>query len=156
MDAKRKEAREAEHAMRQKAGTIGNIVNKGVPVSQTEVCYSTFPHITRTLTTSPIQDDNVALKTWHPDGPNAQVEKKTDIMAHHEVLLRLDAMDLERGALSRPISPISLHNLLQEPKSPVTVATSSRMMASTSIRHSSRTGSTFCASEDTKKFNPHS
>ena len=37
VDAKRKEAREAELAMRQKAGTIGNIVNKGVPVSQTEV-----------------------------------------------------------------------------------------------------------------------
>jgi len=79
VDAKRKEAREAELAMRQKAGTIGNIVNKGVPVSQTE-------------------DDNLTLKTWHPNGPNSQVEKQTDILAHHEVLLRLDAMDLERGA----------------------------------------------------------
>ena len=38
VDAKRKEARDAELAMRQKASTIGNIVNKGVPVSQTEVC----------------------------------------------------------------------------------------------------------------------
>jgi seryl-tRNA synthetase len=37
VDAKRKEARDAELAMRQKAGTIGNIVKKGVPVSQTEV-----------------------------------------------------------------------------------------------------------------------
>ena len=37
VDAKRKEARDAELAMRQKASTIGNIVNKGVPVSQTEV-----------------------------------------------------------------------------------------------------------------------
>jgi hypothetical protein len=27
---------------RQNAGTIGKIVNKGVSVSQTEVCYSTF------------------------------------------------------------------------------------------------------------------
>lgn len=79
VDAKRKEARDAELAMRQKASTIGNIVNKGVPVSQTE-------------------DDNVTVRTWHPDGPNGQVEKKTDILAHHEVLLRLDAMDLERGA----------------------------------------------------------
>ena len=96
--------------MRQKAGTIGNVVNKAVPVSQTEVCYSTFPHITRTLTTSSIQDDNVTLKTWHPDGPNGQAEKKTDILAHHEVLLRLDAMDLERGALPRPISPSFPHN----------------------------------------------
>jgi seryl-tRNA synthetase len=79
IDAKRKETRDAELALRQKAGTIGNIVHKDVPVSQTE-------------------DDNVTLKTWHPDGPNGQVEKKTDILAHHEVLLRLDAMDLERGA----------------------------------------------------------
>jgi seryl-tRNA synthetase len=51
IDAKRKEAREAEQAMRQKAGTIGNIVNKGVPVSQTEVRYLPFPHIFHTLTT---------------------------------------------------------------------------------------------------------
>jgi len=79
VDAKRKEARDAELALRQKAGTIGNIVNKGVPVSQTE-------------------DDNATLRTWHPDGPNGQVEKKTNILAHHEILLRLDAMDLERGA----------------------------------------------------------
>ncbi|KAI0246122.1 serine-tRNA ligase [Lactifluus subvellereus] len=79
VDAKRKDARDAELAMRHRAGTIGNIVNKGVPVSQTE-------------------DDNVTLRTWHPEGPNGQVEKKTDILAHHEVLLRLDAMDLERGA----------------------------------------------------------
>ena len=44
------------------------------------------------------------LKTWHPNGPNSQVEKKPDILAHHEVLLRLDAMDLERGTLPFPIS----------------------------------------------------
>lgn len=37
IDAKRKESRDAETALRQKAGTIGNIVNKDVPVSQTEV-----------------------------------------------------------------------------------------------------------------------
>ena len=43
VDAKRKDARDAELAMRQKASTVGNIVNKGVPVSQTEVCQS-FPH----------------------------------------------------------------------------------------------------------------
>ncbi|KAH9996304.1 serine-tRNA ligase [Russula vinacea] len=82
VDAKRKEARDAELAMRQKASAIGNIVNNGVPVSQTEVFSSSPAH----------------LSTWHPDGPNAQVEKKTNILAHHEVLLRLDAMDLERGA----------------------------------------------------------
>ncbi|KAH9974264.1 serine-tRNA ligase [Lactifluus volemus] len=79
VDAKRKEARDAELAMRHRAGTIGNIVSKGVPVSQTE-------------------DDNATIRTWHPEGPNGQVVKRTDILAHHEVLLRLDAMDLERGA----------------------------------------------------------
>ncbi|KAG9313797.1 serine-tRNA ligase, partial [Chiua virens] len=79
VEAKRKETREFELFMRQKASNVGNIVAKDVPVSLTE-------------------DDNVTLRTWHPDGPNGQVEKKTDIMPHHEVLLRLDAMDLERGA----------------------------------------------------------
>lgn len=48
-----------------------------------------------------LQDDNKTLRTWHPDGEGVQVEKKTDIMPHHEVLLRLDAMDLERGAQFR-------------------------------------------------------
>ncbi|KAF8532040.1 serine-tRNA ligase [Gautieria morchelliformis] len=75
----RKQAKEAEHLMRTKAGTIGNLVGKSVPVSQTE-------------------DDNATLRTWHPDGPNAQVEQKKGILAHHEVLLRLDAMDLDRGS----------------------------------------------------------
>ncbi|KAI6132923.1 hypothetical protein EV401DRAFT_1914940 [Pisolithus croceorrhizus] len=65
--------------MRQKASMVGNLVAKDVPVSLTE-------------------DDNVTLRLWHPDGPNGQVEKKANIMPHHEVLLRLDAMDLERGA----------------------------------------------------------
>ena len=37
VEAKRKEAREFELQMRQKASTIGNIVGKAVPVSQTEV-----------------------------------------------------------------------------------------------------------------------
>jgi seryl-tRNA synthetase len=52
VDAKRKEARDAELAMRQKASAIGNIVNKGVPVSQTEV-FSSHPahlsHVNRFL-----------------------------------------------------------------------------------------------------------
>ncbi|OJA17611.1 hypothetical protein AZE42_01203 [Rhizopogon vesiculosus] len=79
VDAKRKETREMEVEMRKKASTVGNLVAKDVPVSLTE-------------------DDNLTLRTWHPDGPNGQVERKTDIMPHHEVLLRLDAMDLDRGA----------------------------------------------------------
>jgi len=77
--AKRAESKEFEVKMRQKASTVGNLVNSKVPVSLTE-------------------DDNLTLRTWHPDGENAQVEKRTDIMPHHEVLLRLDAMDLERGS----------------------------------------------------------
>ncbi|EGO01097.1 hypothetical protein SERLA73DRAFT_179157 [Serpula lacrymans var. lacrymans S7.3] len=79
VEARRREAKEFELRMRQKASTVGNIVGRNVPVSQTE-------------------DDNVTIRTWHPAGPNEQVEKKTDIMPHHEVLLRLDAMDLDRGA----------------------------------------------------------
>jgi len=79
LEAMKKATKEYEQEMRKKASTVGNIIAKDVPISQTE-------------------DENVTLRTWHPDGPNAQVEKKTDIMPHHEVLLRLDAMDLDRGA----------------------------------------------------------
>ncbi|KAI6002052.1 serine-tRNA ligase [Pisolithus albus] len=79
VDEKRKETRDFEIKMRQMASMVGNLVAKDVPVSLTE-------------------DDNVTLRSWHPDGPNGQVEKKANIIPHHEVLLRLDAMDLERGA----------------------------------------------------------
>lgn len=64
--------------LQKKVGTIGNIVHASVPVSTTE-------------------DDNVQLKTWHPDGPNAKVEKRDDILSHHEVMHRLDILDQERG-----------------------------------------------------------
>jgi len=37
VEAKRKETKEFEIKMRQKASTVGNIVGKNVPVSQTEV-----------------------------------------------------------------------------------------------------------------------
>ncbi|PWN30257.1 serine-tRNA ligase [Jaminaea rosea] len=67
-----------EKKMRDKAGTIGNIVGPKVPISQTE-------------------DDNAVIKTWHPDGPNAQVEKKTGILSHHEVMMRLNLFDPDRG-----------------------------------------------------------
>jgi seryl-tRNA synthetase len=82
--------------MRKKAGMIGNLVGKSVPVSQTEVCWSRLfggSSSTNVIT----QDDNATLRTWHPDGPNTQVEQKQGILAHHEVLLRLDAIDLDRG-----------------------------------------------------------
>lgn len=42
----------------------------------------------------------MTLRTFHPEGPNVQPAQRTDIMPHHEVLLRLDAMDLERGAFA--------------------------------------------------------
>ncbi|KAG8929481.1 Cytosolic seryl-tRNA synthetase [Tulasnella sp. 418] len=75
----KKKVAEDEVTMRVKCSTIGNLVGKDVPVSQTE-------------------DDNAVVRTWHPDGPNAEVKQRTDIYAHHEVLLRLDAIDMERGS----------------------------------------------------------
>ncbi|KAK0498985.1 hypothetical protein EDD18DRAFT_1154782 [Armillaria luteobubalina] len=77
--AKKAETKEFELKMRQKASTVGNIVGKTVPVSQTE-------------------DDNVTLRTWHRSDEGDEPPVRTDIMPHHEVLLRLDAMDLDRGA----------------------------------------------------------
>ncbi|KAF9467135.1 hypothetical protein BDZ94DRAFT_1156616 [Collybia nuda] len=79
VEAKKKEAREFEIKMRQKAGTIGNIVGKNAPVSLTE-------------------DDNVTIRTWHRIDEGEEPALKADILPHHEVLLRLDAMDLDRGA----------------------------------------------------------
>ncbi|KAG8990170.1 Cytosolic seryl-tRNA synthetase, partial [Tulasnella sp. 427] len=76
--AAKKSVAEAETTMRTKCANIGNIVGPKVPVSQTE-------------------DDNAVIRTWHPDGPNGQVEQKKDILAHHEVMLRLDMIDMERG-----------------------------------------------------------
>lgn len=74
----RKAVADADQAWHVKLIAIGNLVGPAVPVSNTE-------------------DDNATVRTWHPDGPNAQVEHKTTILPHHEVLLRLDAVDLERG-----------------------------------------------------------
>ena len=44
------------------------------------------------------KDDNVVLRTWDPTGELADPAERTDILPHHEVLLRLDAMDLDRGS----------------------------------------------------------
>ena len=60
VEAKRKQAREHEAAMRVKASTAGNIVGKAVPVSNTEVSHSPIsspnPHLSqphsRTITRS--------------------------------------------------------------------------------------------------------
>lgn len=85
--------------MRAKASTAGNIVGKAVPVSDTEVSHSPVPPFEASPPITPSQDDNQVLRTWHPDGPNGVFEKKSGILPHHEVLLRLDAMDLDRGDL---------------------------------------------------------
>ncbi|KAF8065167.1 hypothetical protein FPV67DRAFT_1501628, partial [Lyophyllum atratum] len=79
VEAKKKESKEFEILMRKKAGTIGNIVGPNAPISLTE-------------------DDNVTLRTWHPAGETEEPPTRPDILPHHEVLLRLDAMDLDRGA----------------------------------------------------------
>jgi seryl-tRNA synthetase len=67
-----------EDEMRMKVATIGNYVHSSVPNSNNE-------------------DDNLQIKTWHPEGPNAKVEKRDDILSHHEVMHRLDILDQERG-----------------------------------------------------------
>ncbi|KAK7053033.1 Cytosolic seryl-tRNA synthetase [Paramarasmius palmivorus] len=79
VEAKRKEAKDFEAEMRKKASTVGNIVGKNVPVSLTE-------------------DENAILRTWHPKDEADEPPVREGIMPHHEVLLRLDAMDLDRGA----------------------------------------------------------
>jgi seryl-tRNA synthetase len=84
------------------AASVGNLVGKDVPVSLTEVI-TFLLHSTR-LANGMTQDDNVTLRTWHPDGPNEQVEQRNDILPHHEVMIRLDAFDMERG----PSSPVLL------------------------------------------------
>ena len=50
VEAKKKEAKDFELKMRQKACTIGNIVGKNVPVSTTEVSNSTYLRLTQQLT----------------------------------------------------------------------------------------------------------
>lgn len=77
-----------EAELDKKVGTIGNIVHSGVPTSHTE-------------------DDNLQIKTWHPEGPNAKVEKKEGIFSHHEVMYKLDILEQDRGGptfclISRP------------------------------------------------------
>lgn len=65
-----------EVALKAKVGTIGNYVHDSVPVSDDE-------------------ENNAIIRTWAPEG--ATVEKKEDFLSHHEVLLRLDGYDPDRG-----------------------------------------------------------
>jgi len=47
---------------------------------------------------SQTENDNVTLRTWDPQGVTEDPAVIPDIMPHHEILLRLGAMDLDRGA----------------------------------------------------------
>ncbi|EMR61918.1 putative seryl-trna synthetase protein [Eutypa lata UCREL1] len=68
-------ATQKEAALKTKVKSIGNIVHDSVPVSDNE-------------------DNNAIQRTWAP--PGVAVEKK-DVLSHHEVLLRLDGYDPDRG-----------------------------------------------------------
>ncbi|KAK9762889.1 Cytosolic seryl-tRNA synthetase [Basidiobolus ranarum] len=69
--------KEKEEILRQKVGSIGNLVHDSVPVSMDE-------------------DNNEIVRTWFPEGK--EPEKRTDIHPHHEVLHRIDGFDAERGS----------------------------------------------------------
>ncbi|KAM3493767.1 hypothetical protein MY3957_002880 [Beauveria namnaoensis] len=64
-----------EKNLRSKIKTIGNIVDDSVPISNSE-------------------DNNAVQRTWAPEG--VTVEKR-NVLSHHEVLLRLDGYDPDRG-----------------------------------------------------------
>jgi seryl-tRNA synthetase len=68
-------ADQKDAALKAKLNTIGNIVHDSVPVSNDE-------------------ENNDCLKKWAPEG--VAVEKK-ECLSHHEVLLRLDGYDPDRG-----------------------------------------------------------
>ncbi|SCV16255.1 Serine--tRNA ligase, cytoplasmic [Nakaseomyces glabratus] len=69
--------------LRQKVNQIGNIVHPSVVVSNDE-------------------ENNELVRTWKPEGladvgPVASVTGKPAALSHHEILLRLDGYDPERG-----------------------------------------------------------
>ncbi|KAI0592979.1 seryl-tRNA synthetase [Biscogniauxia sp. FL1348] len=68
-------AAQKDIALQAKVKTVGNLVHDSVPISDNE-------------------DNNVVQRTWAPEG--VVVEKK-DVLSHHEVLLRLDGYDPDRG-----------------------------------------------------------
>jgi seryl-tRNA synthetase len=68
-------AAEKEALLKAKIRTVGNIVHESVPTSDNE-------------------DNNVVQRTWAPEG--VTVEKRP-VLSHHEVLLRLDGYDPDRG-----------------------------------------------------------
>ncbi|PHH71393.1 hypothetical protein CDD83_5206 [Cordyceps sp. RAO-2017] len=68
-------AAEKDALLKSKIKTIGNIVHDSVPVSDNE-------------------DNNGVLRMWAPE--DVSVEKR-NMLSHHEVLLRLDGYDPDRG-----------------------------------------------------------
>lgn len=70
-------AAEKEKALNRKLKSIGNIVHLDVKVSANE-------------------DENEIIRFW-PEDAKSRESQNTNIMPHHEVLLRLDAYDPERG-----------------------------------------------------------
>ncbi|KAK3117334.1 Cytosolic seryl-tRNA synthetase [Teratosphaeriaceae sp. CCFEE 6253] len=74
-EALEEEARQKQTALLRKAKSIGNYVHDSVPVSDNE-------------------DKNEIIKTWAPEGVEVG---KQDCLSHHEVVVRLDAADFERG-----------------------------------------------------------
>lgn len=69
-------AAEKDALLKAKLRTVGNYVADSVPVSNNE-------------------DNNVVERTWAPNG--VTVEKRDNVLSHHEVLLRLDGYDPDRG-----------------------------------------------------------
>ncbi|KFA71376.1 hypothetical protein S40288_08236 [Stachybotrys chartarum IBT 40288] len=68
-------AAEKDVLLKTKVKTVGNIVHASVPISDNE-------------------DNNAVQRKWAPEG--VTVEKRP-VLSHHEVLLRLDGYDPERG-----------------------------------------------------------
>ncbi|ANB12072.1 serine--tRNA ligase SES1 [Sugiyamaella lignohabitans] len=71
------EEEEADKALRAKVNLVGNIVHPSVPVSQDEA-------------------NNELIRTWAPEGVVVDASVKAKL-SHHEVLLRLDGYDPDRG-----------------------------------------------------------
>ncbi|TWU77486.1 Cytosolic seryl-tRNA synthetase [Metarhizium rileyi] len=69
-------ASQKDSLLKAKIKTIGNYVHDSVPVSNNE-------------------ENNVVERTWAPEG--VTVEKRNNVLSHHEVLLRLDGYDPDRG-----------------------------------------------------------
>ncbi|KAJ6438715.1 seryl-tRNA synthetase [Purpureocillium lavendulum] len=67
-------AAEKDSLLKSKIKTIGNYVHESVPVSNNE-------------------DDNAVLRSW----PEGATPEKRNVLSHHEVLLRLDGYDPDRG-----------------------------------------------------------